>query len=151
LFINDFKHYIVKGRDVSTGTIGTTAVAPKFSYNLTHFQPEKGPQGEEAVLPTISDVAPKFSSLLHPWEAWEKTWNCRWKLKYISHRFFFPRGYYPFTTLFPQTWTFSIKKVTTIKINLSILSVVLSSHYNHYRNSWGQPAWFNQNNTLRSH
>ena len=46
-------------RDVTTGTTGATTVAPKFSDNLTLFQPWGYitlPGGQ--ILPTIGAVAP---------------------------------------------------------------------------------------------
>ena len=49
-------------KDVFTGAIGATVVAPKFSDALTLSQPGGGGQ----ILPTIAEVAPKFPPQLRP-------------------------------------------------------------------------------------
>ena len=49
-------------RDVFTGVTGATAVAPKFSDTLT-LSP---PGGRGQILPTIAEVASKFSLRLRP-------------------------------------------------------------------------------------
>ena len=51
---------LIPTRDVSTGATGATAVTPKFWDTLTLLQP--GGQ----ILPTISEVAPKFFPWLRP-------------------------------------------------------------------------------------
>ena len=50
-------------RDVSTGSTGATEVAPKFSDTLT-LSPPGGGGGQ--ILPTIAEVASKFSLRLRP-------------------------------------------------------------------------------------
>ena len=52
---------LVPCRDVSTGTTGSTAVAPKLSDTLTLFRPGGG-----QILPTPGVVAPTFSPGLRP-------------------------------------------------------------------------------------
>ena len=49
-------------RDVTTGATGATEVAPKFSDTLTLSPPGGGGQ----ILPTIAEVASKFSLRLRP-------------------------------------------------------------------------------------
>ena len=48
-------------RDVTTGATGATEVAPKYSDTL---------MGQ--ILPTIAEVASKFSQRLHPWVGFVK-------------------------------------------------------------------------------
>jgi hypothetical protein len=55
IFEQSLKVFLFKFRNVTTGTTGTNAVAPKLSDTLTIFQP--GGQ----ILPTIAEVEPKIS------------------------------------------------------------------------------------------
>ena len=71
IFRSAAKQKFVSTRDVTTGATGATSVAPKFSDTLT-----LSPPGGQ-ILPTIAEVASKFSlqlrpCLLNPCRSWTK-------------------------------------------------------------------------------
>ena len=71
-------------RDVSTGATGATEVAPKFSDTLT-----LSPPGGGQILPTIAEVASKFSLWLRPCSVWKSSLNFEFRFSSMESLFFF--------------------------------------------------------------